>query len=188
MAESEPSVSMAGRALVSSSPNSCRAELRLAGVHPVDVAAKGVDLAVVRDVAVRMSSRPGRKGVGREARVDHGDGALDALVGQVRVEDAQLRGVEHALVDDGPAAERRDVEVAARRNRRARDGLLDEAADDVELAFEGQVLDQALRAIDEDLANERLCCPGAGAEARILGWNVTPAQEVQALVGDDLLE
>ena len=46
---------------------------RLARVHPVDVAAQRVDLAVVRDVAVRVRARPGREGVGREARVDHRD-------------------------------------------------------------------------------------------------------------------
>ena len=55
-----------GRALVSSSPNSLELNMRLAGVHPVDVAAQGVDLAVVGDVAVRVRARPRREGVGEK--------------------------------------------------------------------------------------------------------------------------
>ena len=163
-------------------------EMRLTGVHPVHVAAQSVDLAVVRDVAVRMGPRPGGESVGGEARVDHRDGALDALIGQVRIEHPQLRGVEHALVNDGPAAERRDVEVAARRDRRARYGLLDEPADDIEFALERHVLDQAGRPIDEDLANQRLGGFGTRAQARVLCRDVAPAQEMQTFVRDHLLE
>ena len=36
-------------------------------IHPVDVAADGVDLAVMRQEAVRVRQLPGREGVGREA-------------------------------------------------------------------------------------------------------------------------
>ena len=43
---------------------------RLAGVHPVDIAPQGVDLAVVGDVAIRMRQRPGRKRVGAEPLMD----------------------------------------------------------------------------------------------------------------------
>ena len=106
-------------------------KLALAGMHPVDVAAQGVDLAVVGDVAIRVRPRPGREGVGREARVDHGDGALDALVVQIRVEGPELRGVEHALVDHRPAAQRRNVEVAPAGDGGPRHGLLDQAPNDV---------------------------------------------------------
>ena len=49
---------------------------RLAGAHPVAVAADGVDLAVVRDVAERVGQRPGREGVGGEPGVHDGDRAL----------------------------------------------------------------------------------------------------------------
>ena len=53
---------------------------RLAGAHPVAVAAHGVDLAVVRDEAERVGQRPGREGVGGEPGVHDGDRALHALV------------------------------------------------------------------------------------------------------------
>ncbi len=46
-----------------------RTEDGLAGVHPVDVAAQGVDLAVVGDVAERMGKLPGGEGIGGEALV-----------------------------------------------------------------------------------------------------------------------
>ena len=164
------------------------AELRLTGVHPVDIAAQGVDLAVVGDVAVWMRPRPGRKGVGREARVDHGDGALDALVEQVRVEGSQLGGVEHPLEDDRPAAERGDVEVAAARNGRSRNGLLDQAADDVELSLERHVLDHPLRSVDEDLADQGLAGLGARAQSRIIGRDLAPTQEVKPLFLHDTLK
>ena len=52
-----------------SSPNASRLEQRFARVHPVGVAAHRVDLAVVRDVAIRMRAIPARERVGAEARV-----------------------------------------------------------------------------------------------------------------------
>ena len=45
-------------------------ELRLAGAHPVDVAAQRVDLAVVGDHPVGVGELPAREGVCAEARVD----------------------------------------------------------------------------------------------------------------------
>ncbi len=46
-----------------------RGEDGSARVHPVDVAAQGVDLAVVADVAVRVRQVPGGKSIGREPLV-----------------------------------------------------------------------------------------------------------------------
>src|SRR3970282_1180956 len=51
---------------------------RLPRVHPVDVAAQRVDLAVVGDVAVRMRQRPGWEGIGGEALVNEGERGLDS--------------------------------------------------------------------------------------------------------------
>ena len=66
-----------------SSPNTRRFEQRLAGAHPVDVAAERVDLAVVRDVAVRMRAIPARERVGAEARVHQRERRLHRGVLQV---------------------------------------------------------------------------------------------------------
>ena len=84
MAESLPSSWMTGLSLLDVLAEERRGELRLAGVHPVDVAAQGVDLAVVGDVAVRVGAVPAREGVGAETRVDQRQRAFHARVGQVR--------------------------------------------------------------------------------------------------------
>ena len=95
-----------------SRPGTSGATQCLAGSHPVSVAGHGVDLAVVAQVTVRVGERPRREGVGREARVDDGEPALDSLVGEVGEELGQLMGGQHALVDDG--AGRQGDDVAAR--------------------------------------------------------------------------
>ena len=86
IAESEPSGSMTGRSFLRSSPKSVGFEQRLAGVHPVDVAAQGVDLAVVGDVAVGVGASQEGKVLVREARVDQRQRALEGGVAQVGVE------------------------------------------------------------------------------------------------------
>ena len=60
-------------------------EAHLAGVHPVDVAAQRIDLAVVDDVAVRMGTFPTGEGVGAEAGVDQGQAAGQVGFGEVGV-------------------------------------------------------------------------------------------------------
>ena len=86
-----------------------RRQQRLAGRHPVAVAAQGVDLPVVRDVAVRVSQRPGRERVRGEPGVHQRQRAGHALVGEVGVERLELRLGEHALVDDRARRERGEV-------------------------------------------------------------------------------
>ena len=86
-------------------------EDRLACVHPADVAANGVDFAVVRDVAIGVRELPAGKRVGGEALVNEAEGAGDERIGQFEVELLNLRSQHQALVDDGAAGERGDVEV-----------------------------------------------------------------------------
>jgi hypothetical protein len=164
-----------------------RRHLRLPRVHPVDVAAQRVDLAVVRDVAVRVRARPRRERVRGEARVDHADGGLERLVREVGVERAELRRVQHALIDDGPVREGGHVEHALLRRRAPPHRLLDEAADDVELPLEAHVVEVALAA-DEDLPDDRLRGLRGRAEARVLGRHVAPAEDALPLRDDGLLE
>ena len=116
-------------------------EHAFAGVHPVDVAAQGVDLAVVGEVAVGMGAFPAREGVGAEARMHQrqrrGRSWDRSGRGNIR---STCGGVEHALVDQRPAGQ------AAARRTSAACGIVDRCsgrfsatlADDVELALEGQ--------------------------------------------------
>ena len=94
-------------------------EQRLAGPHPVPVPPQRVDLAVVGQVAVGVGQRPRREGVGREPGVDEGQPAVEALVGQVGEERAELVRGEHALVDEGARRQRRHVDAVRPRARRA---------------------------------------------------------------------
>ena len=55
-----------------------RLQQAFARPHPVDVAAQRVDLAVVRDEAIRMRQRPRRERVGREALVHERERRLEA--------------------------------------------------------------------------------------------------------------
>ena len=159
-----------------------RGERRLARPHPVDVAHQRVDLAVVADHAIGVGELPAREGVRREAAVHERQRAGEALVLQVGVEAAQLRRLEHALVDDGPARARRRVELRA-------DGELDDAADDVELALEGVlvVLEAGAR-LDEELADVRARGVGGVADVVLVDRHVAPAEDALALDADVELE
>ena len=69
-------------------------------VHPVLVAAERVDLSVVAKHSVGLRALPGRKGVGREARMDQGHVGREIVVLQIRVVPHQLARVQLPLVND----------------------------------------------------------------------------------------
>jgi len=71
------------------------------GGHPVQVAAQGIDLAVVADHAEGLREIPGREGVGRETLVHQRQSAGKAFVAQILVVVADLVGQKHALVVQG---------------------------------------------------------------------------------------
>mgnify|MGYP003694241517 CR=1 FL=1 len=72
-------------------------EQAFARAHPVDVAAQRVDLAVVRDVAIRMRQRPRRERVGAEALVHERERRLDVGIGQIGKRRLDLIGGQHPL-------------------------------------------------------------------------------------------
>ncbi len=63
-----------------SSPKQVGAKIALARAHPVEVAAQGVDLAVVGQVAERLGQLPRGESVGAVALVHDGQCALEARV------------------------------------------------------------------------------------------------------------
>ena len=103
------------------------------GGHPVDVAAQGVDLAVVDDMAVGMSESPSAERVRAEPRMHHCEGGLDVRVGEVEVEALKLAGEDEALVDDPVCRETDNVGVQAL----VPSAICDPAPDDVEAEFKG---------------------------------------------------
>ena len=81
-----------------------RLHVLFTGQHLIYVAADGVDLAVVNDKTVRMSSHPAWIGVGTETGMYDGNGRLIILILKVRKEQTQLAYQEHTFVYNGPAA------------------------------------------------------------------------------------
>jgi hypothetical protein len=87
-------------------------EHRLAGPHPVAVALDGVDLAVVGDEPIGVGQRPRREGVGREPRVHQGQLGLEgARRDRSGKNGSNWTGRQHALVDQGPRRQRREVDL-----------------------------------------------------------------------------
>ena len=130
-----------------------RVEARLACANPAHVAAQGIDLAVVDDVAVGMRALPGGRRVGGVARVHEGERRLHGSVVQIQVEATHLGGDEHALVDDRATGHAADVEDLAGERGRGVGGALDRAAADVEAALEVQAARHVLRAAQERLVD-----------------------------------
>ena len=149
-----------------------RRDRAFARADPVEVAAQRVDLAVVADEAERMREVPRRERVGREALVHHGERGHHRLVGEVRVERADLVREQHALVDEGARRHRRDVELLAVAQGERLDGVPRALADDVELALERILVDVAIAAPDEHLPDDRLDFLGTYGQADVVGRDV----------------
>ncbi len=160
-----------------------RAQLRLARVHPLHVAAHRVDLAVVREVVERMREIPRAERVGREARVHERHRRLDLGLAQIGVVARQLVGAEQALVGQRAARERGDVERRLRHAASGR-GELDAPADHGQLAAErALVAGRALR--DEQLAHHGLALAREPADGARVARHVAPAERLLPLLDRD---
>ena len=109
-AESLPPGSMMGKSFLISSPNSGEARTDWRACIQIDVAAQGVDFAVVGDVAVGVRELPGGEGVGGEALVHEAERADDFGIAQFRIEIGDLGGEQQSFIDDGAGGEARDVD------------------------------------------------------------------------------
>ena len=165
-----------------------RLEARLAGVHPVRVAAHRVDLAVVGDVAVRVRTIPARERVGAEARVHQRERGLDRRVVQVGEVLVELRREQHALVDERAARKADHVPGLGAWQRRGADLVVGALADHVELALEAELVRDRRITLDEYLAHERLAGACRLAEHAVHGRDRAPADHVLALGLHHLLE
>ena len=179
-------------------------EQAFAGAHPVDVARQRVDLAVVRDDAVRVRQRPRREGVGAEALVHERQRRLDERVPEIRKHDLDLTSREHALVDQRVARQADDVEellrVGGHLVAELVHGVLDALADDVQLPFKSpprlavRVAGRGRVGVpgplgrprgDEDLAEHGLDGDRARADRAVVGRDIAPAEEHLAFFSDD---
>ena len=173
-------------------PDQVRRHRAPPGIHPVDVAAQGVDLAVVRQEAVRMRQLPGREGVGGEALVHQRQRRFRQWIAQIEIEAADLRRQQQSLVDHGAGRERRHVQIAEPRQVPL---ALDRAhvvedllADRQDLPFErGLILDPRAGG-DDRLADHRHRFDDAFAETAQVDRHVAPADQGLALGDDHRLE
>ena len=133
-----------------------RLELPLARFHPVDVAAQGVDFAVMGDVTEGMGQRPAWKRVGAETLVHHREGGFYLRIHQVRKICVDLIRRQHALVNKGVARHARQVEIVAVGDARGGDRILRAAADQVEPALEIFTVCKRRPHADQDLAEHGL--------------------------------
>ena len=162
---------------------------RLARVHPVDVAAERVDLAVVRHVAVRVRERPRREGVGAEPLMHERQRRFHVRIRQIGKHRLDLIGDQHAFVDQRVRRQARDVEIlpVGDRDRQRVDRMLDALANDVELPLETRVRESVFVWIrvetrpepssDEDLLEIRLDGGRRRADQAIVGGKVPPAEQ-----------
>ena len=195
VAVSLPPSRMIGRIFLRSSPRSGEREQPFARAHPVDVAAQRVDLAVVRDVPVRVRERPRRERVRAEPLVHQRERRLEVRIRQIGEHRDDLIGNQHPLVDERLRRQARDVEGArvGTRRRQAIDRVLDALADDVQLALEARQRVGIGRiergpAADEHLFEPRLGGHGRRAQQPIVGRHVPPAEQVLAFLADDPFE
>ena len=162
------------------------------GVHPVHIAAHGVDLAVVGDEPIGVGELPGREGVGREALVDQGESRFRHRVAKVLVEGSDLVREQQALVDDRPAGERGHVEVGERRRsvlpRQLFERVLGLLADRQDLALEGVLVRRARAARDDRLTDHRHLVENGLPKAGGVDRDVAPADQALALDADEMLE
>jgi len=162
-------------------------EHALAGVHPVDVAADGVDLAVVGEIPEGMGQVPGGEGVGAVPLVDEGQAAREPLVGQVGEILGHLIGQQQPLVDERLARQRADIDI--RLLRKAERPQLDPEplAEHEQLPLE-VLAGHLFAAAHEGLADERLDVAGRVSDQRVVGGHCPPAQKVETLLAAELLE
>ena len=161
---------------------------RFARTHPVDVAAQGIDFAVVGDKTERVRERPGRKGIGRETLMDQRQRAVHTFVTQVREDFVDLVSVQHALVDKSAVRQAGHIKQCLFLDAAVPHRMLDTLADHVELAFKGFFADDIGTAPDEELAETRL----AGARGRpdhgVVARHLAPTEQDLTFFLNDALE
>ena len=160
-------------------------QLRLPGAHPREVAEQRVDLAVVRQQAHGLGEAPLGRRVGAEAAVQHGVGAHERGVLQVRIELGQHRGGDHALVDHRPRRQRADVEVVQAPD----DGLAEERLADGPAGQEQGALELVAGQdgrLGDDLLHVRVTLAHARGQRLGAQRHGAPADHHQALVAERL--
>ena len=164
-------------------PRASDAQRALARAHPGAVALERVDLAVVGEVAEGLAQVPGAQGVRAVTRVDQRQRRIHLGIVQVEVEGLDLARHQQAGEREGAAGEAGDVRKLAA----IADRVLEQAADHVELALEG-VLVEAVGGAHEDLVQRGHALARHPTDGRRIAGDGAPAQQALSLPCRDLVE
>ena len=163
-----------------------------ARIHPIDVAADGVDFAVMRQEPGGVRELPGRERVGGEALMHHRQRRGAQRVGQVLVEAADLGREQQALVDHGAGREGRHVQLAQAGHlllfRLHPDVVQDLLADREDLPLERVLVLHRGAGGDNGLLQHGHGGDDGGAEAGFIGGDIAPADQGLAFLGDHIRE
>ncbi len=113
--------------------------------------------------------------------------ALYQWIAQLGIELGDLRSKQQALVNDGAAGERRDVEVAVAFDFGVRNLVFNPAASHIELAFEIGFR-QGLQGLEEDLLDVGLRAARYAADGGAVDRRIAPAHHLESLFADDLFD
>jgi len=152
----------------------------LAGKHSVDVAADGVDLAVVKNDAVGMRPLPRGRGVGGEAGMHERKCRGKIRVLQIRIEFPQLPDQKQPLVYDRPAGHRYDVGAG--------DGMLVLAPGQIQFSVKIQAARGLFRAADKALRDCRHTALRFFAQNLRTDRHIPPEQQPQPFARQDHLQ
>ena len=158
-----------------------RFQLGLTCFRPVPVSLDCVDLAVMAQHAERMSQLPARKSICAESLMENGKGGF--ILGRLKIDVKFVQGKRRhePFVNDGPAGERRRVEIV---DRSALHLLFNFAPRDVERPFK-LVGAEMLRLSDQHLTNIRLCGGCLISQVRRICRDDPPAEKTQFTFGND---
>ena len=157
---------------------------RFTGAHPVDVAAKRVDFAVVAQIAERLGQIPGGKGVGTVALMHQGQGAGHGRVAQIGIKGDHLIGQQHALVDHGAGGEAGNVKQAVVHIAHGPDPILGRFAGQIKLPFEGRGISSEVAFTHEGHADGRHYPSRQVAGSLGIDRHVAPTQKNQPAAVD----
>ena len=163
-----------------------------ARIHPIHIAAHGVDFTVVRDEAIGMGELPRRKRVGGETLMHQRDGRLRQRIAQIVIKAADIGGEQQTLVDHRARRKRRHVEIGDRRvlmlSRKLAQRILRLLADGEQLALKRILIADILALRDDRLTDQRRLIEHGFAEALWRHRHIAPADQTLPFHLDEMFK
>src|SRR6266700_3037996 len=156
-------------------------------MHPSDVAFERVDLAVVRDVAIRVRELPAWKSVRGKPLVHQAQRALGIGIGKISVEVGNLGREQQTFVNDGATRQRGNVEKFFVFDVRLGYLEFSPLANQVQLPFESLLIHLSW-ARDKDLLDVRLRSPRNPSNSVPVYGSVAPAQNTESFFANNSFE